>query len=308
MSRQKNKEARKSFLALFNEGNYPQAFIIATKYPFLKKTKVYSELQQHFHALLKIAALYIKQGNILKAKEILGVYARVEEKRLVVKLLLEYGELFLEFLSAVSMKDLQKVYKTVKQYPRFGDVPSFVEYDVTIEERLQKIDGLIESMELERVDVDFLTQLLPFKKQALFLSQKLQKTRRLQKLYEEELFWQCYDYIAENEEIQNTQLAQLLQNHYQKQLKKAKEVAKKGDIAQLVELFEPFIQSRSKHQEIESVFADASAVKIEQLLQHEDYLLAQKALFLAVERFGKKEVFLELEKSFFQKTGVRLLL
>lgn len=304
----KKKDARKSFLALFNEGNYPQAFIVASKYPFLKKTKIYSELQHHFHSLLKIAALYIKQDQKQKAKELIGVYARVEEKRVVVKLLLEYGEAFLEFLSDISQQNIKKVYETTNLHTKFADVPSFVTFDTEIETKLDGIEAFINAMEFEKVDEVFLSLLLPFKKRAEILSDKLKKTKKLKELYEKELFWQCYDYIDRNDELQTTILAKLLENHFEKQLQKGKKLALQGKLEQIVNLFEPFLKSAAKQKSMEEIFAKASAKKIEQLIKNGDFLEAQKALFLAIERFGKTEELLKVVDLFFQKTGIKLVL
>ena len=64
-NKEAKKSAKKSFEALFREGNYPQAFIVASKYPFLKRHLTYKKLQNHFFSLLKIATLYIKQGQVI---------------------------------------------------------------------------------------------------------------------------------------------------------------------------------------------------------------------------------------------------
>ena len=305
--RQTKREARKSFIALFNEGNFPQAFIVASKYPFLKKTKRYTQLQNHFHSLLKIAAHHIKQKEHHKAQELIGAYARIEEKRLIVKLLLSHGEVFLEFLGDVSKRKLQESYESVALYEEFVNVPSFVVLDGEVESRLEAMDALIDSMECERVDEDFVKQMVRFKEKARYIEAKLKKAKRLKALYKAERFWECYDFVQECDELKTTLLARLLENYFQKRLEEAKVYAQKGEIAKVLESFEPFIQSQAKQKTMENVLVEASAAKMERLLEEERFLEVQRALFLAVERFGKKEQFVQIQKKFFQKTGVGLV-
>ena len=305
--RQTKREARKSFIALFNEGNFPQAFIIASKYPFLKKTKRYTQLQNHFHSLLKIAAHHIKQKEHHKAQELIGAYARIEEKRLIVKLLLSHGEVFLEFLGDVSKRKLQKSYESVALYEEFVNVPSFVALDGEVESRLEAMEALIDSMECERVDEDFVKQMVRFKEKARYIEAKLKKAKRLKALYEAERFWECYDFVQECDELKTTLLARLLENYFQKRLEEAKGYAQKGEIAKVLESFEPFLQSQAKQKTMEKVLVEASVAKMERLLEEERFLEVQRALFLAVERFGKKEQFVQMQKKFFQKTGVGLV-
>lgn len=297
-----------SFQALYREKNYPHALIIASKYPQLKSTPEYAKIQERFQTLLQTAARSIKQGDKEKAKELIGEYARVEEKRFIVKLLLSHGNVFLQFLCDLENKNLENIYKAINAYPDFCNVPAFIEFDLSIKNTLDAIKAYIDDMEFEKIDEDFLVQISPFEPKARALEAKIKKTKKLRKLYETERFWECYDYIADHKELQSTLLSKLLEKYFQNQLQKAYDHIEKKEFEKAAADIKPFIKSKAKKPALEEFFAKAAAKSIEILLQKNNYLQAQKALFLSVEQFGKKEEFMQLAKIFYKKTGIGLVL
>ena len=295
-----------SFLALYREKKYPHAFIIASKYPKLKNTPEYAKMQEHFHTLLKLAALHIKKDELHKAQELIGEYARIDEKRVIVKLLLQFGEEFLDFLKAVQNKELQKVFAALELHPDFAKVPSFVALKMQMEEKLASMEEQMNTMELES-DYSLLWEWEEFLSEAKRLQKKLATLRRLQECYKEERWDACYAMIDEEDLTADSLLAQLLQKHWYKRLEQAKRCALQGDIEEMYRVLQDFTAVASKKEQIKRLLYTATKRRIADLIKRGDFDKAERLLFETAEHFGKQEELMELAELYYEKSGTKVV-
>ena len=295
-----------SFEAFYREKKYPQAFIVASKYPQLKESIEYIKMQEHFHALLKRAAFYVKKGETQKAKEIIGEYARVEDKRVVVKLLLTFGEEFLRFLKAVKEEDLEWVFKAVKRHREFAAVPSFLLLKTKMLNWLEMLEMQMDAMELEE-SFSVLWLWEPFLPETKELQKKLHSLQKLQMHYEEEEWDACYTLIEEDPLVKNSLLAQLLHKHWYKSLEKAKMYAQEGEMEAVYRVLKQFVAIKSKHEQIKRVLFGAAKREIAMSIENGAFARAEKLLFEAADHFGKKSELLELAEIYYKKSGVRVV-
>ena len=295
-----------SFEALYREKKYPHAFIIASKYPELKETAEYAKMQKHFHTLLRLAALQIKKGETYKAEELIGEYARVEEKRVVVKLLLAYGEEFLSFLKALNDAEFERVFATLQLHPDFAKVPSFVALKMRMQERLALLEKRMDAMELDS-DFSLLQEWERYLPEAKRLQRKLATLQKLQYHYEKEEWSECYDLIEQEESVKNSLLAQLLQKHWYKRFEQAKEAAQNGIIERVYEVLHDFVEVTSKKEQIKQLLYIAAKRRIAKLLETQAYNETERLLFETAEHFGKDMELLELAKDYHKQTGIKVV-
>ncbi len=297
---------QKSFEALFQEKKYPHAFIVASKYPELKNTPQYAEMQEHFNTLLKLAALHIKRDQAYRARELIGEYARIEEKRVLVKLLLAFGEEFLQFLKAVSDKELEVVFSALELHPDFAKVPSFIVLKEQMTEQLAFLEKIMDTMEL-RSDFSLLWEWENFLPDARRLQKKLADLQRLQKHYEKEEWNACYEMIESENAVQNSLLARLLQKHWHTCFKRAKSSAERGDMEDVYRTVKDFLPVASKRESIKLLFYTAAKRRIADLIRQKAYKEAERLLFEAVEYFGRQPELMELAERYFECSGVRVV-
>lgn len=295
-----------SFKALYREKKYPHALIIASKYPELKQTSEYANMQEHFQTLLKVAALHLKKGERYKAQELIGEYSRVEEKRVVVKLLLAFGEEFLSFLKAVHEWDLEYVFGTLRLHPDFENVPSFIVLKRQMQKRLLLLEKKMDGMEFE-ADFSPLWQWEAFLPEAVELRKKLADLKKLHALYEEERWAECYDMLEESVSVQNSLLARLLQRHWYISFERAKVWAERGDIERVSKELELFSDSASKKEQIERLLYFASKRRIADLIERGVFTEAERLLFVTADRFGAKADLIELSERYYQRSGVKVV-
>ena len=310
MSTQKESEKEaafvESFKALYREKKYPHAFIIASKYPELKETPEYVKMQEYFQKLLKAAARYIKKDQTYKAEELIGEYVRVEEKRIVVKLLLAFGEEFFSFLKALQTWDVETVFAMTKRYPEFAKVPSFISMKQEMQKRLFALEEKMDAMELD-ADFSLIGMWESYLTEAKRLQNKLAALQKLQSFYEDERWDICYEMIEENEFVQDSLLTQLLRKHWYKRLEEAKGYALQGDIAHTYKVLKEFGGIASKKGEIERLLYFAAKRDISNLIEQKRYGEAERLLFEAAERFGKRDDLVELAEFYYKSSGVRVV-
>ena len=295
-----------SFKALFREKKYPHAFIIASKHPELKETAEYAKMQEYFHALLKLAALYIKKGEGYKAEELIGEYARIEEKRVVVKLLLAYGEEFLSFLKAVNDAEFERVFATLQLHPDFAKVPSFVALKMRMQERLALLEERMDAMELD-TDFTLLREWEYYLPEAKRLQRKLATLQKLQHHYEKEEWGRCYDLIETKKEAADSLLAQLLQKHWYTRFEQAKEAAQNGNIEKVYKTLHDFAEIASKKELLRQLLYIATKRRIARLIDAQAYNEAERLLFEAAEHFGKDMELLDLAERYYKQTGIKVV-
>ncbi|SFV51091.1 WD-40 repeat [hydrothermal vent metagenome] len=295
-----------SFKALFREKKYPHAFIIASKYPMLKELQEYAMMQKHFHTLLKLSALYIKKGEKQKAKELIGEYARIEEKRIVVKLLLSYGEEFLDFIKMVSDIKIEEAFATVQNYPEFANLPSFIALKAQMQKRVAMLEEKMDAMRLQE-DFSLLYEWESFLEEAKRAKKRLLQLQKLQNFYAKAQWQKCYEMIEEDPLVQNSLLAQQLKKHWYSCYEKAKLSAEDGDIEGVYKNLKDFLSIQSKKSTIKELLYIASKRAIAVLIEQRELQKAQKLLFDAVEYFGKKRELIELSELYFQQSGIKVV-
>lgn len=295
-----------SFHALYREKKYPHAFIIASKYPELKNTPEYTKMQEHFHTLLKLAALHIKKDEQHKAQELIGEYARIEEKRDIVKLLLRYGEEFLHFLKSVNEKEMGPVFAALQLHPEFAKVPSFIALRTQMQSRLLALEEQMDAMELHS-DFSLLWEWEHYLDEAKKLQKKLKALQKLQNHYEKEQWDACYAMIEEEELVASSLLAQLLQKHWYTRFEEAKSYAREGDIEKVYALLQDFTAVTSKKERIKKLLYAATKKHIADLIEKEKFKEAERLLFEAAEHFGKQVELLELATLYYEKSGIKVV-
>ena len=278
---------------------------MAYRYEELKETKEYKELQKDFLQKLVLAASFVKQNKVEKAKELLGLYSKIEEKRYIISLLFLHQEKFLEFIKYAANGDVMEAYAIAKEDKRYEKLSLYKELVDKIERTFKRLERAIDELEF---DVELLLEQMSLHPKAKKLQQKLQKAKELSELFEGGEIVRCYEFIEQEELVQNNILAKKLTSHYYKTIRLSQEYVYNGDVKGVVEKLGILLKVSSKQKQIGLLLKKTFKTKIIQLLKRKEYQEAERGCYKYVELFGKDLLFDEVAKEFEQKSGIKLAL
>ncbi len=305
MHTKKKNSCFESFEALFKEGKHVHALVIASKCEELQTHPYYKQMQEEFYFRLKRAAAALKKNDFNLAKELIGAYARVEEKKEIVFLLLRYGNKFLEFLHAVKKREYEKVYTACMQYPSFTKTPSFVAMHTQLSSCFYKMQESIEKLDKE--EHLLAKRLAPFFKEAADVLKRASLFEQFQKAYEKEDFVFCFSLLDAHPFLKTTQQGSALIRYRNRNYEKAKECAKKGDLETFFFLFEDFLLVSIEEEELWRLFCQTACTKIEYLFSRHEYDAAEKILFIALKYCKKEKRVEELVKKYYEISGIKVV-
>ena len=307
MSKQNYYKALKSLKALYQEGKYVHALLIASKHPKLQQSLEYRRLEEHFQALLRRAACLIKEGKELEARELIGEYVRIEQKQPTIKLLLRHGVKFLEFLKAISKEDLDAIFHAIKECNEFAKHPSFVALQERIKRRLARLEQSMEQMELD-LDYSMLNKWAHYPIEgAARLQRKLMQLQRLQNSYDRGDLGACYDLCAQEELVQNSTLAKALQSYWYARFERAKLYAASGNLVGIYLMLRPFKDASSKQAAIKGLLYQATKRRIKELIKKGELAKAERMLFDAANYFGRQSELVDLAIYYYKQSGTKVL-
>ena len=294
-----------SFEALFNEGKHVHALVIASKCKELQEHPFYTIMQKEFHSRLKRAASALLHDDYERARELIGAYARIEEKKEVVRLLLRHGEVFLEFLHAVKNREYERVYKSCMQYPDFAKIPSFMALHADVIHRFHLLQQRIE--ELDEEEFSLASRLSLFIPEAAMLIKQRFYLKELQEAYESENFTHCFALLDAHPFLAKTKEGHLLTRYKKRNFEKAKECAQNGDVETFLLLFEDFVFAGLKEEELRLLLCQTTCRKIEQLLKEQNYQEAEKMLFITLKHFKNNKEVHDLVGKYYEYTGIKVV-
>ena len=296
-------EIQKSFLHFYQQKRYAQALLFASKYPFLQQLPEYESLHQHFIARLNLAAKYIQKGNEEKAKTIIAEFSRLDDKRHMIALLLQYKERFLRFVHYVTYGEVEEAYKIATEDKRYEKLALYEELILKIERVLARIDEALENLDFS---VEPMVEMMQFYPKTKLLKKKLELLKRFYDLYEQKDLKECYAMMEKEKILQTNSLAKKLQEKWYEALFSAEAAALRGDVEHVVASFREFLQIPSKQKNIAIILKKASRKEIELLLEAKEEREAEQKIYRYLELFGKDALFGELMERFEKQTQKKL--
>ena len=279
--------------------------MLANHFPELQNTSQYQELQKDFTRRFALAALYVKKGDIQKAKEIIGEFGRIEEKQISIALLLQHKERFLEFIRYSVYGDVIQAYKIAQEDPRYQKLSLYQQIIQQIEKTLNRIDEAINLLEFS---IEPLLEEMKIYPKAKKLLKKLHETKILYDLYRFSSLEEYYNFLENCNYCKNTSLAQQLQLQWYKIVQKGEVLANNGDINAVFELLFPYLHVKSKQKQIDMLLKKSIRQKIKKQIQQNEFSKAEKNIYKYLELFSKDSLFEEIMQKFEKTSGITLAL
>lgn len=132
------------FLEAVNKNDFKRAYDLGDKYAFIRKTKVYEELEMEWNRYFNSAKKLLQESanNLPRAESILKPFALVEAKRKVIMQVLQNYELFTVADKKIKEKDFVGYFELCKQHTFLRDTLIYkktMDYGKIIQERVNEM-------------------------------------------------------------------------------------------------------------------------------------------------------------------------
>jgi soluble cytochrome b562 len=296
---------------LIQEHKYAPAYALCEKFPPLKYTHEYKNMEENFKHAYILAQKAISSAKYSEAKEHLAPYLTVVSKQEMLNLILKYNRDFLDFLGYIKEEDYENINELLQKYPIFHEIPSYIALQKKIRTKLDEIRALINAgnipQALKLIEELYTVPTLSFELDQLRINAL--GVEELLKNYEKNNFRRCYEILDEKNHIfSNLELGKLLEKHWKNLISKCQKYALKGDIKAIKSTLHELITVKTRSKQIGDILRLGFRTEIEKKLQKREYTTAEGFIYSYIDIFGiDKEIkqnMKQYEKSVRKKLAV----
>jgi len=276
------------FQALYLDKKHALTYAMAEKYPALKYTKQYKKMEETFKETFSFAQKQVLMGRADVAKEILKPYATTLSKKHLLNLVLKQNEDFILFLKAISEKKYALIDKLVQKNELFEQIPTYIEMNKEIQNHLFKIKKLILNNTPEDAisEIQLLIEIPQLKSELQDLYKDARASQKIQKAYANNEFVKCYEILDSGVNIEDLNIAQLLEKHYARLIDKAEESALKADAKGIKNILGELLYIKTRSDKVGDLFRISFHIKIKALLAKRNFKGAESIIYAYIDIFG----------------------
>lgn len=292
------------FCELIEYNRFAIAFGLSVEHSYLQQTSVYKKLQNHLAQAFKTAQKYILNCDISSAKEVLNPFITIPSKRESIKLFLEQNELFLEFFKAIEQNNFKKITNIIEKEKRFKKLTNYQIFIDTFPIFTQNILNKIYHGD----DVKESLKKLSSSQTNITLTQISKDMQELLFAYKHNNFMACYRILDKNNTLLWCDISNMLEKHWDKLIVKARNYAKSGNIENISNILDEFINLSSRKEIITSIFKLCLYFKIDNHINKKEFTEAERAIYSYIDMFGKEYYISILMHKFEKNSNINLAL
>lgn len=281
------------FAYLVKNGKLALAYSMVIKHPMYKDSKVYRGLEAGWKKAFNLAQKYVIQPKGADtAKEILSPYRGTTQKTKLIQELLNKSEVQKRFRISIGQKDYKVSFELVKQHPFLKEL---VEYDNLIsyaDSIYIKSHKLLEqgethaALKILRILLDF----SDFADEVKGLMKEIEEKQKFFNALEEDDMASAYNYLSENEELQETQDGLRLQDDWNSDVARANEYAIDGNVSQMNMIFKKYMQISSKNIPLANIYGWCYMAQLEKAVKEKkNKLIIENGIKNYILYFGLQE-------------------
>jgi len=292
------------FYQLFKNQKYTLAYALAEKFPALQLTPLYQKMETSYKNTFTQAQKKLLQNKIEEAKALLQPYVTIPAKRALIHLLIYQNSEFISFIKALATKDYKTVNKLIKQEKLLAEIPSYIALMEEDSKEIQKIKLCIKEAQIELAQkiLHKLSTTSLFQEEIEVLKKEAQKAQELLTAYENDNFITCYEILDENSGLEGMQLAQLLEDHWNKLINRCEIFALNGDIQSVQEKLGELILVKTRRDKIGDLLRLSFHSKIKEELNLKNFESVENFIYSYIDIFGKDSEIKQLMHSY-EKTS-----
>jgi murein DD-endopeptidase MepM/ murein hydrolase activator NlpD len=267
---------------------YPLAYSLAAQYPMLKQNPLYAKMEREWERLFAQAKkIVLQNGGEDRVREILKPFRGITGKSTLIQTLLAEKEIYKLFMKLVAKRDYKTALELAKRYPAIRELEEY--------RKVERIADVIAAKAEEELEAGryaetarLATQLMEFPEKrelAEELKEKANLYASAMRYFAEKNYGAIYRMLEQYPYLEETQIVRRLEEAWQKVVRRAEEMAAKGDVAGLKKVFGPFLAIPQKRQKIEALFKQAYLEQLERLVGQGDEAV-QKGVERYIRLFG----------------------
>ncbi|MEN4053043.1 MULTISPECIES: hypothetical protein [Sulfurimonas] len=294
--------------SFYSEHKYALAYALCEKFPALQLTPPYKKMESTYTKSFTLAQKQLLLQRPGQAKALLEPFATISSKRAMTQLLLRQNKEFLAFIKAIGDKNYEEVDRLVKTSPVFQEIPSYKALLEETDKHIEDIYKLIADAKLtEAVEMIKKLQHISVLKENLYKLYNLtQEAKKLLNYYEKNNFVKCYETLDDNSELESMQLAQLLEDHWKKRIKKCELFALEGNFKAVKETLGELIHINTRREKIGDLLRVSFHAKIKKELDRPNYKSAENIIYSYIDIFGMDSEVKQLMRSFEKTSHTKL--
>jgi len=277
------------FKTLYFEKKYALAYAMSIKFPALKMTNQYDNMEIKWKETFTNAQRHILLGRPDYAKTLFKEYITVTTKRPIIQLILKHNDLFIDFLRALDKKDFKRVNEIARQNALFTKMPIYETLESDIQKSITRIEAYIKKnkIELAKKSLAKIEGTPSFDKKVEQLHSMCAEMQKLQAVYQNDDFYACYDLIDTFPHLSFSELGELLQKYWLKLMDECEEFALKGNIQSIKAVLGELITLNGRKDRIGDLLRVSFQVQIKYFLSKKKFKSAQSVIYSYIDIFTK---------------------
>ena len=274
---------------LVSEEKYTLIYALCEKFPSLQHTKEYQQMEKKFSNACANAQKQMQLGRYSQAKDILFPFSNIQAKKNMIDFILKTNDDFLSFLHALEERNFPKIEALSKKHPQFKEISAYTELQQHIEIQLQELQKLINNAKIEKAlsKIKELEHISSIAHKVEQLHNSVIVIKPLLRYYEEGNFKKCYEIVDTNNHIfAKLKLYKLLEDHWEKLMKKCEIFALNYDVGSIKNTLEELIQVQTRSEKTGDLLRIAFLLKIVKEIAAVNYTTVQSFIYSYIDIFG----------------------
>ncbi len=274
-------------LELIKKERYNLIYSLTMRFPLLTETPAFNTVEEQWNVLFTKAQRLVLTGQKEEAKKLLYPFNTVAGKSPFIRLLLDHPEAFIEFSRALDEKDFPKIKQLSKSYPVLQQTPTYRALVTDPETLTDEIIHALKRKAFEKADILYtLLCELVHSAENSELGSFIDKSKKLNALYEKKKLMACYEFIDTHPELSILPLTAKLEAQWMRQIKECESAALVGNVVSIKKILGPLILLKTRSERTGNLLRVSYQMQIKLFLSKDLYERAKEGIFNYIDFFG----------------------
>ena len=276
------------FKLLTNSKRHYDAYELCERFPILKQTNEYKEMDDIWKNCFLNAQKELLAGNLPSAKQIINIYKNIPTKKEMCSFIFNYPNDFVNFLKALIKKDFKTTDEITKKFDAFKHIPTYINLTKKIEGSIKLVENCIlkANTKLARKHLDKLKNIPHIHNKVTELNLNCYNIEQLYSAYKRDDLEVCYKLLDTKKILHHIDLGKELEIRWANIIAKCEEYALKGDVENVKKTLKELINMESRKSKLGDLLRVAYHTKIQKFIKNKNIDKAKEIIFSYLDIFG----------------------
>ena len=252
------------FKLLFHENKYALAYAMAEKYPPLKETIEFKNMEKKWKKSFLNAQKQVLAKDLESARVLLNDYMNVVSKRHLIKFILHKNSELINFFKAIEKKEFQTITTLIKENQYFANMSYYKSLNEDMNAIFKESKKLMikGNTILAKIFIKRLKENPKYEEKAILLFHECNIIEELYSAYIQNDLFKCYTILDANSLLKTTELAITLQDKWKKNVQECEKFALKGNVKKIEQNLDDLLKLVSRQEKTGDLLRLAYQIKI----------------------------------------------